>query len=399
MRLSEASASGSNESGALQELRMVVASLGDTSDFATDTPTGYAPVYYPNATMASGAQNVTLGVSEERSGVDIALQLVPMARVSGAISGAAGAAGSTQVVLTPTNTPVPVPGPRTTRLAADGHFSFGAVPPGSYTVTVFTPQGGFSAMAKMMADFGAGGAKPGPPPEFSQSWASADVVVDGRPLSPLALVLQPGVAVSGRVMFSGAAPQPDLTRLRVAVAAVGNGPERSAQPPSVTVDAGGHFTVTGVIPGRYRVTVASPAPWSIASAVVSGRDAMDFPFEVKPGEETGVVAVTMSDRSTAIGGTLVDGTGRPTSDFTVVAFAADSTFWTSDTRRIQTTRPSTDGRFGFRGLPPGDYRVAVVSDVEPGRWLDPAWLRQLVPSSVALTLADGQHATQDLRVH
>ncbi len=51
---------------------------------------GYATVYYPGTLQSSGATSVTLGISEERSGVDMQLQVVPLAQVSGSIIGPDG---------------------------------------------------------------------------------------------------------------------------------------------------------------------------------------------------------------------------------------------------------------------------------------------------------------------
>ena len=141
-----------------------------------------------------------------------------------------------------------------------------------------------------------------------------------------------------------------------------------------------------------------PPVWSMASVITNGRDAMDFGLELKPGEDSAAAVVTLTDRSTAISGTLQDANSRPASDYTVVAFASDAAYWLPKSRRIQATRPSTDGRYSFHGLPPGDYRLAVVPDVEPGQWFDPAWLRQIGTASVAVTLGAGATVTQDVRV-
>ena len=61
-------------------------------------------------------------------------------------------------------------------------------------------------------------------------------------------------------------------------------------------------------------------------------------------------------------------------------------------------RPSTDGKFSFQGLPEGEYRLAAVTDVEPGAWFDPALLQQLQAASVLVRLVDGQAVIQNLRV-
>ena len=57
-----------------------------------------------------------------------------------------------------------------------------------------------------------------------------------------------------------------------------------------------------------------------------------------------------------------------------------------------------DGRFTFRMIPPGEYRLASFLDAEPGSWFDPAFLEQLSSSSVRLSIAEGEKKVQDLRV-
>jgi len=81
-----------------------------------------------------------------------------------------------------------------------------------------------------------------------------------------------------------------------------------------------------------------------------------------------------------------------------VVFAADNNYWTPQSRRIRTARPATDGKFTVTGLPPGEYRMAAVTDLAPGETNDPAFLDLLVPASVKLTLAAGETKTQDLKI-
>jgi hypothetical protein len=61
-------------------------------------------------------------------------------------------------------------------------------------------------------------------------------------------------------------------------------------------------------------------------------------------------------------------------------------------------RPSAEGAFRFGNLPPGDYRLAAVDDIEPGQWDDPAILQQLLSMSIPLSIADGERKLQNVRV-
>ena len=301
---------------------------------------------------------------------------------------------------------------RSARLQADGRFTFSAVPPGRYTVsaraTQMTSEGPAApAMAAAMADsldkmraMAAAGANVGDPRTTDTLWAMAEVVVGGGPPPPVMLSLQRGMAVSGTVAFDGVAAPADLTRVRVMVthAADGSGaiqaPTREAP-----VDATGRFTIRGVVPGRYRVSASGglPAVSVLESAPFGGRDALDFFLDVRPGEDQMSGVLTFAPRLSELTGLVQDATGKPATDYTLVVFPADYGYWLPSTRRIQATRPASDGRFSLNNLPAGDYRLVAVVDAEPGQWFDPAFLRELLPGSMAVTLAKGEKRTQDVR--
>ena len=48
-------------------------------------------------------------------------------------------------------------------------------------------------------------------------------------------------------------------------------------------------------------------------------------------------------------------------------------------------------------MPPGEYRLVAVDDVEPGQWFDPAFLKELIGASMPVSLAPGEKRTQDIR--
>jgi hypothetical protein len=62
------------------------------------------------------------------------------------------------------------------------------------------------------------------------------------------------------------------------------------------------------------------------------------------------------------------------------------------------TRPATDGSCNVRGLPPGEYFLAALTDLETGEWNDPTLLEEAVRSSAKVTLRDGETTTRDFRI-
>jgi len=371
---------------------------------------GFAPVFYPGTTTASAAQLVSLEVSQERAGVDVQLRLVPMARIDGALNSPSGLLPpGTQLELIEADAIRINRDARTARPGADGAFSFAAVPPGRYTVfaraTVPVEE---SALAKALT----AGQRPDAAikkaaktaGELQAMWAMAEVTVDGRNVSGVSLALHVGMSVSGRLTFTGMrAPPTDLTRLRVSIEPLGRSvTDAIATTKPALVGADGAFAVTGVLPGSYQLKVTglagTSATWTLATAIVGGRDALDTGLEVRPNENVTGAHLTMSDQSTQLSGTLQDAAGAVTADYFVVVFSSDHSFWTPPSRRIQATRPGTDGHFAFRNLPPGDYRVIALADIESGAWLDPALLRQWLGAAVPLSLAKGAALVQDLRI-
>lgn len=357
---------------------------------------GYAPVFFPGTTQLGSARAVKVGVSEEQLGIDFPLQRVALTNVTGQVIMPAGQTPTNAQVrlLTAEGTALGM-GQQTTRPAQNGTFTFRSVVPGQYTVyatATFTEARTAAPQVMPGQQVNQGGQR--------RLWAQADVFVDGSYPPAVTLAMQEGLSVTGGITFDGAAPLPTATqRARVAMTPLGQ-PLQSLGIGglSATVDQSGRFTILGVVPGRYRVSASGVQGWLVKSVMVNGIDVLDFPLEIAPNGPAPGITIQFGDRNTDLKGVLTDASGAGTSDYSVVIFPDDQRYWVPYARRMRSTRPSTDGKFAFVGLPPGDYRLAAVTDVETGEWLDPEFLRQLLPASVAVRLSDGQPVTQDIRV-
>lgn len=408
--------------GAREELvrslteRLSVVQSNMAAQRGDEAPTGYAPICYPGTLSTTEAAAVPLGVGEEKPGIDFQLLMVPMARVEGMVVNSTGASyQNIQLTLQEASIAGSALGvSQGSRPDAEGRFRFNSVAPGTYKLTARAQigQGGrggpgtpplpaspTEARVVMGVTVQDGrGVPPAQRPEPIVVWGGVDVVVDGRNVSNVMLPLQMGMSVSGDVKFEGAIPPPaDLTRLRVTVNSAEPGPMSTNA--NARVDASGRFTVQSVAPGRYRLTAGGAPGWFLESASVGGQDALDFPFEVKPNQAVGGITVTFTDKQTEFSGTIVDDQNRPATDYTILIFPADNRYWTGGpTRRIQTVRPGTDGRFTVRTLPPGDYKLATLVDFEPGSTTDPAFLQQVDSTALRFTLQPGEKKQQDIRM-
>ena len=389
----------------------------------TMAPVTYAPVFAPNTPNLADATIITLGANEERTDVDVTTQFVPVATISGR-------------VLYPDGTPVS--GAQISmrsgdvrfmdmlmsmfggsRSRADGTFELRDIRPGAYTLSVraFTredkpkddnsPFAGLSALGSMFG--GTGATSP-------TLWASMDVTVDGHDFDTAVLQLQPGLVVSGKLAFDASSmPAPkDLALYRVmlspprqqgspaemALAMLGTGVASGA------VQADGSFSIPGVTPGRYELKVGGPdlrfnfarhdTGWVLKSAMLRQKDLSDTQLLVSPDQDWTSIAVTMTDRPTELSGAMVDKSGRPAPGFPIVVFPTDAAMWMAGSRRVQQIRPSTDGTFVLAGLPAGRYYLCALTDLDPSDLSSSEFLQSLIPGSIQIALADGQHLVQNV---
>jgi hypothetical protein len=380
----------------------------------------YAPVYYPGTTSAASALRVTLGVGEERAAVDFQLQLVSTARLDGVVSSYDGSVPQgVQISLVPAGQEgfprVPGVNNSTARPGPDGRFAIANVTPGEYRLTARAAIREDDPLDPAAQPARGRGGRGGAIREVL--WASVTLTVTGQNITNLVLPLQAGMKISGRVTFQGTAPPPnDLSRVRVALVSRDDQAQGGGGVPPAVVEGSGLFTVNGVAPGVYSIgasvtggrgrggeppspTSAAPAAqWTLKSALVNGRDVLDFPLAIEPNQDVAGASLVFTDRTQEVSGTIQDVSGRPTSDFTIVVYSADRRYWGPLSRRIAATRPDTEGRFTIRTLPAGDYRLTAVTDAEPGEWFNPDFLEQLIGGSIPISLAEGEKKVQDIRL-
>jgi len=358
----------------------------------------YAPVFYPATTDVATVAAIRVASGDERSGVDMALRIVPLSRLSGLLTDANGQSlGSAQVLVVPKrgDQPSPVDGliasgalpiPRATFSAS--RFTFAGIAPGQYTLVARNGSGQRGAPAEIAA---------------TTLWNVTDVTVTGNDRDDLVLRLTPGLTLAGRIEFeSGSIPPVDPASLNLSLVAVNPFPGFAATY-RASVQSDGTFRIQNLMPASYvirsDVVPGSPAArWTMKSAIVNGRDLADQPIAAGADAVplSGAV-VTFTDRAAEITGHLVDASGRAVTRYSIVVFPQDRALWTPASRRIRAVRPATDGAFAVTGLPGGVYAVAAVEHAEDAVPTDPAFLSQLLPSSLAVTLADGERKAQDLR--
>jgi hypothetical protein len=350
----------------------------------------YAPSYFPGTASREDAARVRVGPGEERTGIDFPLLLVPTFQVAGTVVDPAG--GRVEDVGFWIRRAGPYVGEDRLREGPPAPAAFSAVRlvPGHYVL---------HADARVVPAGQSSASLAGPRPEKTH-WAQLNVTVDYADQMDLVMTLRPHLTVSGRVEFEGEGvrPKPSDREIRMLEA------DETVffRVPTARTDDAGNFHLSGVVPTRWRILPPTIPGWTLKSirrgGAQAGQDLADVPLEVADEQSVSDLVVTYTTRVTELAGRLRDEVGRPASAFFVVIFTTDRAMWTSQSRRIQSVRPATDGQFVVRSMPAGDYYVAALTDVEDGQWFDPDFLASLIPLAIPLTLTEGERRLQDIRI-
>jgi len=381
---------------------------------------GFAPIYYPGTPMFQDSAKIHLDAGDERGGVSFVVSHVPVASIEGVVTGNVPSMTTVMLSITPEQPRVNITtgGITASGPDANGVFKYGNLAPGRYRIVARARSGPAAPAQPIGAGRGGGFAGATPPPGVAvpangdMLYATVDVDVRGQDINGVSLPLQLGGTVSGKIVFDGpaAALPDDLSSIRVSVNLVGGGwnasngttrvgPGLSAILPA-QLKEDGTFEIKGVGPTRYTIGTTLPPDmatgWRLRSAIFDGRDLLDTMID-GPASLQGVT-LTVSDKRTQIAGVVKTAAGQLVSDCYVVAFSADRNNWRIGSRRNLSARPTTEGRFTLMDLPPGEYHLAVLTDLDPLDWQLPESLESLAPAAIKIRLTEGAKIAQDLQI-
>jgi hypothetical protein len=390
----------------------------------------YPATYYPGATSLQQASAVTVAAGEERRGIDFVVQPVTTARVAGRVTGADGQPARTvQIVLTAVGARSSIEMARQAAVSdQNGTFEFASVIPGQYTLSArgSTQSGPPPPPPPPPGPPGAPPPPPPPPPPggdvsfFGVSpaasgrtldlWAAMEITVSSQDLTGLAVALEPGLTISGRVVFDAATqtPPPDFTRVQISVGASRNAIPVGGVPMNMhgaQIRPDGTFQIAGIAPDNYVITGFVPGgspdmPWIVKSVMMGGENVADRPVAIKSGSRLSDVVITFTDRHAELSGRLVDTAGRPAPEYFVFVFSTNRAHWTPNAVRLMRppTRPASDGTYRVAALPPGEYYVAALTEIDDADIYDAAFLEQVAAAAFKISIAEGEKKKQDLQI-
>lgn len=392
-------------SASLRNMSMMVMDMiggGAGGPTGSNQSSGYASTYYPSTPTPGEAQRIALAVGQELASVDIQLQPVKLARITGnAVASDGKPMAGAMVMLLPAMREhlMFMPG-GTSRTDSNGAFTLSGVTPGEYTLQVQSLGGMIQAAGASMS-FTFRSTDPSgqnASPQQEREFALTTVNVAGEDISGMVVVGTRGAKAVGTLSFGASAKPAGLASVRVTAPPVDDANPMRMFGGSNVKDTGA-FEIEGLV-GQRVVRVANlPKGWVLKQVRINGEDVTDKGLEFKPGEDLSGLEIELTDKATSINGAVTDDRGQALKDFTVVVFAEDKSRWTLPlTRWTASSRPDQEGRFKFANLPAGAYYAIAVEYVAAGEWADPEWLARASKKATRFTLEEGNAKVLDLKL-
>jgi protocatechuate 3,4-dioxygenase beta subunit len=343
---------------------------------SSDDRSGYAPTYFPGTPSIGEAQRVTIAVGQTLTDLNMALVPTRLARVSGTVVDSRGRTMTGMIMAVPKADPTGPTFFTPSQIRPDGTFAINGVAAGTYTLQV--P--------------GNGGA--------DNESASLEITVSGEDIDDARLIGVKASTVRGRIVVDPALAQ----SLNVSALRIGFMP---TQPETIVFNSGQPGGVNDDLtfeakarPGQWRININQlPTGWATKAVRHRGNDVIDTGLDVRPNSDIDDVEVELTNRMPEVSGQVTDARGAVVRDYTVVVFPEDRDKWSMpNSRYIRSARPDQDGRFKVTSLPPGQYYIVALDQVEQGEWTDPEFLDRARPKATTIAVGDGETKSIDLKV-
>jgi carboxypeptidase family protein len=364
---------------------VVMASIRETwtTDGKEKQVFAYAPSYFPGTANAADATRVKVAVGQEVPAIDISLQPMRAATVSGTALASDGTPLSggnislSQEIVGPSGGSFM--GIGGTTIGADGSWKLRDMPPGEFQLTAR------SASSR----------------DRPTETAAMTLVVQGADMEGITLSADPGGTLTGRLVTDdGNALPASRGALRVMGQTTVPGRRSQGVPVGDTngvVGSAGDFTLKGVSgPSMVRVAPLPPG-WAIKSIEVGDKDYVDTPLEITGGRQVDGARIVLSNRFPTLSGQITDEKGNA-AEGTVLLFPGDASKWLEAAGTSRSARPDQSGHFKLESVRPGDYLAVALDYVQQWQVNDPEFLEELRDKATKVTLEEGQSAQLALKI-
>jgi hypothetical protein len=298
--------------------------------------------YHPDSLTASGATRVEARSAVDLTGIDIRLQRIPKARVSGVVTGIPDGVRPQSVVISFVSNGAG--GETFNGVGADGAFRLWNVTPGKYAVSARVPMQGRQIQS-----------------------APVEIEIARDHVDGLELKLVPPFEVTGKIEFESdsARPKPPANggptpRFNLQMAAH-IGPSTGGMPMTVTEDAS--FRFANLQPGKYRFVYGWRA--SVRSIRLEAVEMEGNLIDLTNGTGGAPLTVALGPAEGEITGMVRDGKG-PVAGAPVGLVNTGISLTTSNATFSTVT--GADGRFRLANVPAGKYVLFSPDENDRTAW-------------------------------
>ena len=403
---SQAAAQSQNPQQAQQAAQ--AAALFGTGANPNEVPDpGFGLTYYPGTTEASRAVGIDLQPGGEVRGIDFTLIRTQRVRITGVVI-------DTTTGRPPQNASVSV-APRDASATSPLDALLGMDPSGGNRynpatgefVVVNVASGSYWLQVIAQGQAATPPGTPDAPPTTQEalnalnSINSARMPVDvlGSDITNLTLNVGPGMTVTGRIQIEGAQPanSADLQRIGVQLQSSSGGGNILAllQGGVIRAAADGTFSIPRITAGDYKLQVSGLGPTLyLKSARLGQSDALGGVTISEP--LNGSLEIVLHPNPGQVSGNVVDATLKPIGGVQAILVPDQALRDRQDLYRTAVT--DQDGRFTFRGITPGDYRIFAWEDIEPFAYFDPAVVKQYEALGKAIRVQESSSDNAEVRL-
>jgi hypothetical protein len=248
----------------------------------------------------------------------------------------------------------------------DGVFEMQNVLPGSYILSAFLFDEGRRYQARQSIDI-------------------TDIDVEGLQLTPL-----PGMDIRGQLTWD---PKPSLEKdaLILNVRPADSTFQFGAQ---ARVASNGAFSLRDVPESLYRLSSTGQSQDCYLKSIrYAGMEISDDEFNVIRGTQA-TLEVIISSRGAHVQGIAKDADGLPAAGVWVALVPEEARRNEFHLFKQRTT--DQYGRFDFRGIAPGEYKLFSWEQVEQNAWEDPDFLKAFEPKGETISLQEGDGKSIEL---